>query len=308
MAAHQIALPVPRPFDLRLALFGHGWIDLAPHTWHVAARRFDTSFEVEGRVVDVAVDQPTRTRLRLRVEAKRPLGRRALSLVRASVARQLRLDQDLAGFWTLCRAEPRLRWVARRGAGRLLRSPTLFEDLLKILFTTNCTWSNTRAMTRRVVDALGEPGPGGRRAFPSAQVCARQPESFWRDAIRVGYRAGACRTLAGLAARGELSEESLAGDGGGTEIVRRRLLALPGFGPYAAGQALRLLGHYEDLALDSWCRAELARQRAAAGGPARAPADSAIRRHYRSFGVWAGLALWMDLTAGWHQRPPRSEL
>ena len=73
-------------------------------------------------------------------------------------------------------------------------------------------------------------------------------------------------------------------------------MQLRGFGPYAAGQALRLLGRYDDLALDSWCRARLA-QRSTRGV---APSDATIERRYARFGRYKGLALWMDLTASWH--------
>ena len=58
--------------------------------------------------------------------------------IRNAVGTMLRLNEDLGPFWRVCRKTPRLKWVARRGAGRLMRSPTLFEDLIKLLFTTNC--------------------------------------------------------------------------------------------------------------------------------------------------------------------------
>jgi N-glycosylase/DNA lyase len=151
-------------------------------------------------------------------------------------------------------------------------------------------------MARRLVDALGTAAPSGARAFPDAAACAAQREPFWRDVVRAGDRARACRELATGFASGRLAEERYAERGLPTEEVRRRLLALNGFGPYAAGQALRLLGRHDDLALDSWCRATLARQL----GRRRAPSDAAIARRYRDFGAFAGLALWCDLTAGWH--------
>ena len=76
--------------------------------------------------------------------------------------------------------------------------------------------------------------------------------------------------------------------------LRRHLLALPGFGPYAAGQAMRLLGRYEDLALDSWVRKEVA---GLLGGRV---SDAKIADAYAPFDEFAGLALWMDVTARWH--------
>ena len=78
--------------------------------------------------------------------------------------------------------------------------------------------------------------------------------------------------------------------------MRKRLLGLPGFGPYATGQALRLLGRYEDLALDSWCRNKIADVL----GRKKPPKDSIIARRYKHFGAYCGLALWLDLTADWH--------
>ena len=153
-------------------------------------------------------------------------------------------------------------------------------------------------MTGRLVSTLGRPGPTGLRAFPSAVVCARRREGFYRDAVRAGYRAPHCAKLARGFASGKLQDE-LTEPGLSTDELRKRLLALPGFGPYAAGQALRLLGRYDDLALDSWCRTKLARIRRRK----KPPSDETIRRSYARFGQYRGLALWMDLTADWHPVP-----
>ena len=168
----------------------------------------------------------------------------------------LRTGVDLSPFWRACRRDNELGWVARRRAGYLMASQTAFEDLLKILFTTNCSWSATEGMVHRTVAASKTRSPTGQRTFPSAGQCARMRLSTWKERIRCGYRAEHARVVAKLGADGKLDE--IAGD---PDPERRRasLLQLPGFGPYAAGQALRLLGdgYYEDLALDSWCRARL---------------------------------------------------
>lgn len=182
-----------------------------------------------------------------------------------------------------------------------MRSATVFEDLMKLLFTTNCTWAATQRMCRRLVDGLGEPAPSGARAFPDAERCASAGDRFFRDEVRAGYRARHAVGLATAFAEGRLTEADFDDPGLGTRELRGRLLALPGFGPYAAGQALRLLGRYEDLALDSWCRAKLAELE----GRRRPPSDREIERRYARFGDYRGLVLWMDLTADWHRRPPR---
>lgn len=300
---HRLTLRVPSPFELDVALRGHGWVALAPHRYERAAGRLHTTIDLaalagssRGPVVDVEVRQTRPDRLALRVHAQRALPRASLDRIRAAVRHSLALDLPLEEFWSRCATTPRLDWVPQRGAGRLMRSPGLFEDLFKLLLTTNCSWSNTMSWIERTAALLGRPGPSGAHAFPSARTCAEQNERFWREKIRVGYRASHCRTLAERFSSGELSDADFDDPELPTDELRKRLLALPGFGPYAAGQALRLLGRFDDLALDSWVR-----KRAAELHRLRPGDDAAIARRYASFGRYAGLALWLDVTRAWHE-------
>jgi 3-methyladenine DNA glycosylase/8-oxoguanine DNA glycosylase len=299
---HRSNLRVPSPFELDVALRGHGWVALAPHRYEREAGRLHTTLDLaalagvsRGQVVDVELQQTKPDRLELRVTARRPLPKPALEQVRAALRHSLALDVSLDPFWSRCAATPRLAWVPERGAGRLMRSPGLFEDLLKLLMTTNCTWANTKSMVERTTATLGRVGPSGARAFPSARVCAEQSEQFWREQIRVGYRAPHCRTLAERFSSGELSDADFVDPELSTHELRKRLLALPGFGPYAAGQALRLLGRFDDLALDSWVRKRAAELHGLTPGD-----DAAIARRYAEFERYAGLALWLDVTRAWH--------
>ena len=228
------------------------------------------------------------------LQSHRALSRGATLRIRAIIQRMFRLDEDLGPFWRICAKTPRLRWVATLGAGRLLRSPSIFEDQLKILLTTNCTWTNTQTMSRTLVHALGRRSPTGRHAFPTAAACARKSAEWWRERVRVGYRAPGCVDLSRRGRR----DDSRLNPGAGTSgeqiaVLRRALQQRPGFGPYAAGQALRLLGRYDDLALDAAVRSHLSEGRS----------DAAIRSAYAPFGAFAGLALWMDFSRAWLDHP-----
>jgi len=289
-----VSLPVPQPFDLRLALFGHGWLDLPPHQFDEATTTWTTALRVGERVVRAEVKQRGRRSLAVKIHADRKPSQRTLDSAMRQIAHMLRLECDLGEFHSVCDDEPRLRWAARRGAGRLLRSPTVFEDLMKLLFTTNTTWSGTKAMTNKLVAACGTEGPGGIRAFPTAQQCLRDP-AFYRDTVRAGYRAEAAHELAAGFVDGTFTDELFLAPQPGCEL-KKRLLSLRGFGPYAAGQAMRLLGHYSELALDSWCRARLAQL----DGRKKPPTDRAVIRRYAKYRPFQGLALWLDLTAEWH--------
>ncbi|MBK8975957.1 MAG: Fe-S cluster assembly protein HesB [Planctomycetes bacterium] len=288
------------PFLLRTAVEGHGWFDLAPHVWDRATQTLDTVLDAGGSGADVRVRPAAGDGVRVVVRAVGDAAGVRAEL-RGALRRMLRLDEDLEPFWRLCDTRESHRWVRARGVGRLLRGPTLFEDLLKVLFTTNCSWGLTRTMCTRVVEVCGAPAPSGRRAFPSAAACARLSEADWRDQVRAGYRAPHARWLADAFASGALQAAGFEDPDLPTDELRRRLLALRGFGPYAAGQVLRLLGHYDDLALDSWCRARGAQL----AGRSRPPADAWFERRYRGFGRYRGLGLWTELTADWHMDAPR---
>jgi N-glycosylase/DNA lyase len=298
----------PDPFDLALTVRSHGFYDLPPWRWDAERRVLGRPLALAtGRVVEVEVAEAGRGLAFRAVARGRPTAaeaREARALVRTCLA----LDEDLGPFRARAAALeaerasgarrdlPDLRWALARGAGRLLRSPTVFEDAVKTLCTTNCSWALTRAMVSRLCERLGEPGPSGGRTFPSPAAMARASEPFYRDEVRAGYRAPFLAALAADVASGALDLEGLRASAEPTEALLRRLRAIRGFGPYAAEHLLRLLGRHDHLALDSWTRAKLARLR----GRRRVPTDRALRRWYAPYGAWAGLAMWLEVTADWH--------
>ncbi|MGZ4155266.1 MAG: DNA-3-methyladenine glycosylase family protein, partial [Actinomycetota bacterium] len=211
----------------------------------------------------------------------------------ATVGHMLRLDDDLSPFYAVAAGDEDLAWAAA-GAGRMLRSPTVFEDVVKTVCTTNCSWALTTKMTTALVEHLGDPAPDGRRAFPSAEAMAAADESFYREVARSGYRAPYLRALAGSVANGEVDLEALADPELPDDEVAAQLLALPGIGPYGAAHVmLTSLGRYSRLVLDSWTRPTYAKL---AGRKAK---DSTIERRFRRYREWAGLAFWLYLTRDW---------
>lgn len=167
---------------------------------------------------------------------------------------------------------------------------------MKTLCTTNCSWALTRAMVARLCEAAGDRGPaGGERAFPTPAALADRPERFFRDTIRAGYRAPFLRALARAVAGGAVDLEGLRRSPLPAPALRAALLDLEGFGPYAAEHLARLLGRHDFLALDSWTRGKLRSLR----GLRSPPADRTVRRWYAPYGDWAGLAMWLEVTADW---------
>src|SRR6185503_9316477 len=118
----------------------------------------------------------------------RPLAPRERAFAEARLGRMLHLDAPIDAFHRLCRADPSLRWIARLGLGRLLRSQDLWEDAMKTLLTTNCTWKQTVSMVARLVEGAGPRAPSGARAFPSPDAVIAAGIRFLERDVKVGYR------------------------------------------------------------------------------------------------------------------------
>lgn len=214
------------------------------------------------------------------------------------VFRVLDLSSDLSSFHALCRAKEAegFGWIARRGAGRVLRAPTPFEDAVKVLLTTNCSWGLTRAMVGNLVQAFGRGG-----AFPDAPFLAGYSEKSLREEIRCGYRARYLLAFAGRVASQRLDVARWEDAARADEDVEREIAAQPGFGPYAVQTLLRLLGRHAKLGLDSWSRKKVSELRFRS----RRVPDRRVERLYGPFGPWAGLAFWLDVTRDWHEKTER---
>ena len=222
--------------------------------------------------------------------------------VLGAVHHVLRLDEDLSDFYRRVASDPDLAWAAL-GAGRLVRSPTVFEEVVKTICTTNCAWSATERMVAALVANLGVPAAGAApdgaygKAFPTPAAMAAASLDFYRDVVRAGYRGAYLRSLAASVVEGVVDLEELGRatrDELSDDEVEARLRALPGVGPYAAAHVMMLLGRYSRLILDSWTRPKYARL---AGG--RPKTDASIERRFRRYGPYAGLAFWLFLTRDW---------
>jgi 3-methyladenine DNA glycosylase/8-oxoguanine DNA glycosylase len=292
--------PAGEPVDLWRTVVSHGVASLPPSELDEEARALTVTVPVAGA-------KPRTIRIRegrrgkARIDVLGPVaGERIKQGVRQSVRRMLNLEENLAPLYAAAKTDPELSWIVS-GAGRMFRSPTVFEDVVKTICTTNCTWSATERMVGELVSNLGEESAGRLgRAFPTSAAMASASDAFYKDVVRAGYRGSYLKTLATDVAAGSLDLEELRAAGPDElpdEEVVARLLALPGVGPYAAAHVMMLLGRHSLLILDSWTRPKFARLNG------RKAADRQIERRFKRYGTYAGLAFWLFLTRDWVEEP-----
>ncbi|MFN2386963.1 MAG: DNA-3-methyladenine glycosylase [Thermoanaerobaculia bacterium] len=281
----RIGLPPDFSFDS--VVRSHGWYDLPPFSYERNARLLTTVIAERKRPVRLTF-RPRGDRLEVTASAPLPP-----PIARRIARRVFSLDLNLAEAARGMEGDAALTRALRQGRGRMLRAPTLFEDAVKILFTTNCTWAATRGMVGRLIQVAG---PGG-ESFPDAAAAARLTPRTLVSQVRCGYRAVALSRFARRVDSGRLDLSRWESGGLSSEELRREIVAEHGFGPYAAEGLLRILGRHDFYALDSWVRQQY---RKVYPGPA-AKTDVSIGRRYARYGPHRGLALWLEMTRHWHE-------
>jgi 3-methyladenine DNA glycosylase/8-oxoguanine DNA glycosylase len=288
-----ITIKTSPDFNFHRTVLSHGWCELLPF-------ELDRSDWVLTRVLDAGRAKPvtvtiTNSKRGLKISTSRPVNSALETKIVRDVRHMLRLDDDLRPFYLAMSADPDFMWITSQGAGRLLRSPTVYEDLVKMICTTNCSWALTEKMVTALVNELGRKADDGRKSFPDAYAMAAGSVAFYRDKIRAGYRAPYLRELAQRVSSGALDVESWLTNNAPLAELLKEMKSVKGVGNYAAENLLKLIGRYDGLALDSWTRAQFARMR----NSGRAASDKKIGRFYSRFDSWRGLALWCDMTRDW---------
>lgn len=283
-----INLQARRPFNFHSVVNSHGWRQLAPFDFDPQTETLSYVLRfTNGRVEELKIRQAAGG---VTVEIRGRLSKYEKTEASRAVAWMFGLDMDFSPFYAAARREPKLARARKLAHGRLLRSPSLFEDVVKTILTTNTLWAATRNMSRKLADELGSPAKSdpAKNAFPTPEQIAASDPGTIQERIRVGYRAPAIHELAVRVASGELDLEALKASSLSTVDLRKELMKLNGVGPYAAANLLMILGRHDFIPIDSsalsivsleWYR----------GKPVTA---KHVERRFRKWGAYKGLAFW----------------
>ena len=282
-------LEIPETFNFRQTVLSHGWCQLLPFEFDSENRRLSYVFRNSSKTVSVSISESDR-KLEIEISDSKINQKFEEQLLR-EVCHILRLDDDLSDFYKL--TKKKFPWISETNSGRLLRSPTVFEDLVKTVCTTNCSWALTKNMTKNLVEKLGTPTIDGKKAFPTAAQMASESADFYKNEIRAGYRAAYFAELAEKVASETINPESWLNSDLPTKELKREMKQIKGVGDYAAENLLKLVGRYDGLALDSYLRAQFYKKR---NGETVCD-DKEIKKFYEKFGSWRGLVMWCDMSA-----------
>ena len=211
----------------------------------------------------------------------------------------LHLDEDLRGFYAMSKARPELQAARRAGAGRLMRAPSLWEDIVKTILSTNTVWRQAVVMINRLAE-LGDvcPVEPDLRAWPTPGQITRAGERYLRDTVRAGYRAPYVFELARRMKNGDIDLEAIEAQAPKMDVdaLFKALTSIKGIGKSSAHYLMNLLGRYDHISIDSatyaYAKRELFR--------GRRPTEKQIRRRFAQFGKWQSLVYWF---ARWSPKP-----
>lgn len=285
----RLELAAKPPFSLNSVIHSHGWAGLAPFSLDEENNEFSYVLVLENqRVIELIFEEIADG---VSVEISGPVDDTEEKEISDVVTWMLGLDQDFTEFYGLVKGEPNLQNIEANAQGRILRSPTLYEDTIKTILTTNTAWSGTIRMVDVVVEQFGMslPGSNSKKAFPDPAAIAATDEMTLREKTRLGYRSPYILNLSREIASGNLDLESLKRTNLPVEEVRKILLSIKGVGSYAAANLLILLGYYNYLTIDSWALKMVSHEWY--GGDPITPSE--VEKAFEKWGEWKGLAYWL---------------
>ena len=298
----KLYLSTPKCFSFKSTLYSHGWSDLRPFELTEKPLSIGYVCKTSAKSINLLhISEVKDQKLEIAVDSK--LNDKGKNHILEVVNRLLRIDEDFDEFYKIAGKTKQFSWVVKYSAGRLLRSGSLWEDMVKMLCTTNCTWRLTQIMTENLVTKLGakkkikESGKTV-NAFPEPEDLANQTEEYLRSEIKMGYRAPYLLELATEIAKGNIVLDEFE-DGSLSSIdLYKKIRQIKGFGDYAASNLLKLVGRYDNMGADSWSGQKFS-QKHCNGKKVDA---KKIYSHYKKYGKWAGLFFWMDVSEDWYKQ------
>lgn len=292
----QLEIDTPNDFSFYKTVTAHGWLRLLPFEWHDDAPPDWTDWRPPNQPEDLGylerieqlndgsiaqiIMRSNKNRLSIDVD----IDADETDIIKR-VRTMLQLDIDIAPFHEYASTRKELHHIPAGKLGRLLRGSSLFEDTIKVIATANTTWAQTKGMVKRLCTSFGSVhlNKPTRYAFPAPEQIASVSFDEFADMARMGYRSQSVYKIATDIVSGVLDIEALNSSLLTTDELRKRLLSLPGIGPYGSACLMLYLGRGEHVNVDSWARTMVGRE---LGRPVT---DKEVHSFFEQYHPWRGL-------------------
>ncbi|GAB3118818.1 DNA-3-methyladenine glycosylase family protein [Glaciibacter psychrotolerans] len=218
--------------------------------------------------------------VRVRVDAGAPVQADELTVI---ARRWLDFDTDLSAVRDVLGGDAVIGpLIGARPGLRIIGYPNGFEAAVMTVLGQQVSLAACRTFGGRLAAEWGTPGPGGLLLFPTPQQLAEVDAEDLQRRIRItGARARTVHALAVACAEGlEISAD------GDRDDIRRRLLDVPGIGPWTADYlAVRVLADH-----DAFTPTDLVLRRALGGVSAKEA--TAVSGRWAPYRAYALMHLW----------------
>jgi 3-methyladenine DNA glycosylase/8-oxoguanine DNA glycosylase len=278
------------PFHFEGAVKDHGWWMLAPNHWNEERNLYSRTIKLSNQKnVAVSISYHD-THLKVNVENNISLSEDDKEEIKQHITWIFRLEENFEAFYTMAQEHEELLRLQEEKRGRLLRSPTLFEDVTKVILTTNTSWQQTMNMANNLVEGLGETiltkDEHKLKTFPSAKKVLEAGEDYLKEQVRVGYRSSYLIDVAQKTLDPSFDLESFKNP----EKDLGEIKTIKGIGPYAYSTLSMLLGQYKTLPIDSVYRERVTNRYFDGVKPSKKKLESV----YDKWEDYKHLAYWFD--------------
>lgn len=232
--AHEFKAPIY--YSLRATALSHGWVNLLPFNYNDTSNELSLNIVTREAINHIIIRQNGGYVL---VRATEPLD----DIIIEQISRSICINEDTTELYKVAlKLSPDITTLIKNGYGRLLKSTSLWEDMVKTLLTTNCNWKKTQTMVCNLCNS-------------NKFACFPSPDSINKlshDDLRMmglGYRASYIQELAYRFVKNEFSaleDQSL------DYLAKKNILnSIKGFGKYAVNHSLILLNDFSAIPYDS---------------------------------------------------------
>ena len=229
----------------------HGWSQLEPYFWDEEAQILKRIEHFGQQTVQLIMKQGTEKEIMCFASSKKPIRANLMKNLSLRLEYMFNCDADYTQFLKKARSlDPEICQMAKKELNPFLRGSSLFEDVIKTLFTTNASWAYTKKMCQSLLGVCTKHfgWVDAEKTFPSVSQVLSIPMSVLEGEGRMGYRS---KYLRNIAKKFNYCDEFV---GWSKDAILQELSTVKGLGSYSINHVAMLLGKNDRIPIDSEVR------------------------------------------------------